>query len=104
MRARARRRRRQTIHRQTSTPTQNQHTHNPTHINPPTHQSIVTAALPASPAYLHVNPRLAAVLTLDLECEEELLAGTARRAADVVGGLVWVWVGFGWGVIVCVYM
>ena len=37
----------------------------------------------APPCYLHVNPRLASVLTLDLECEEEVLGDTARRATDL---------------------
>jgi hypothetical protein len=30
-----------------------------------------------------VNPRLASVLTLDLECEEEVLGATARKATDL---------------------
>lgn len=64
--------------------------HHPPYNPPPkkqntwkTKQTIVTAVLPAAPAFLHVNPRLAAVLTLDMECEEGLLGATARRATDV---------------------
>lgn len=49
-------------------------------------KTIVTAPVSASPCYLHVNPRLASTITLDLECEEEVLGATANRAKDLVRG------------------
>ncbi|EWM30660.1 peptidase m1 membrane alanine aminopeptidase [Nannochloropsis gaditana] len=48
-----------------------------------TRKIVVQAKVSRSPCYLHVNPQLAAVLTLDMECEEEILAATARRATDL---------------------
>lgn len=44
----------------------------------------MTAAVSGSPCYLHVNPRLASTITLDLDCEEEVLGATAHRARDLV--------------------
>jgi len=56
----------------------------PPHPDHITHtQAIASAPVAALPCYLHVNPRLASVLTLDLECEEEVLGDTARRATDL---------------------